>query len=58
MVQELGDLIQAKYPTVVFVAKTWQVEARLNFFLKKLDFGLMHVVSKATRGGGLVLLWR
>ena len=57
-VQSLGDLIQAQDPAVVFVVKTWLVEARLKVFLKNLNFGNMHVVSKINQGGGLVLLWR
>ena len=42
----------------MFVAETWLVEERLNVFLKNLNFGNMHVVSKVNHGGGLVLLWR
>ena len=57
-VQEFDDLIRAQDPTVVFVAKTWLVEVRLKVFLKNLNFGNMHVVSKVNQGGGLVLLWR
>ena len=57
-VQSLGDLIQAQDLAVVFVVKTWLVEARLKVFLKNLNFGNMHVVSKINQGGGLVLLWR
>ena len=57
-VQSLGDLIQAQDPAVVFVVKTWLVEARLKVFLKNLNFGNIHVVSKINQGGGLVLLWR
>ena len=29
-VRELGDLIRAKDPSVVFLAETWADEARLN----------------------------
>ena len=57
-IQSLGDLIQAQDPAVVFVVKTWLVEVRLKVFLKNLNFGNMHVVSKINQGGGLVLLWR
>ena len=55
-IQSLGDLIQAQDPAVVFVVKTWLVEVRLKVFLKNLNFGNMHVVSKINQGGGLVLL--
>ena len=57
-VQELDDLIQAQDPAVVFIAETWLVEARLKVLLKNLKFRNMHVVSKETQEGGLVLLWR
>ncbi|XP_075645079.1 uncharacterized protein LOC142616076 [Castanea sativa] len=57
-IQELGDLIRAQDPAVVFIAKAWLTEARLKNFLKKLNFGDMHVVSKINQGGGLVLLWK
>ena len=43
----------------MFVAETLLAEARLKVFLKNLNFGNMHVVSKVNwGGGGLVLLWR
>ena len=42
----------------MFIAETWLVEARLKVLLKKLKFRNMHVVSKETQEGGLVLLWR
>ena len=58
VVQELGDLIRAQDPAIVFVAETLLAEARLKVFLKNLNFGNMHVVSKVNHGGGLVLLWR
>ena len=47
-VQELDDLIRAQDPIVVFVVETWLVEARLKVFLRNLNFGNMHVVSKET----------
>lgn len=34
-IQELGDLIQAQDPVVVFIVETWLTEARLNFFFFK-----------------------
>ena len=58
IVQELDDLIRAQDPAVVFITETWLVETRLKVFLKNLNFRNMHVVSKETQGGGLVLLWR
>lgn len=45
-IQELSDRIRAQDPSIVFIAETWLTEARLKNFLKKLNFGDMHVVSK------------
>ena len=36
--KELGDLIQAKDPSVVFIAKTWIDEARLDHILHNINF--------------------
>ena len=36
--KELGDIIQAKDPNVVFIAETWAGEARLNSVLHSIDF--------------------
>ena len=57
-VQELGDIIQAQDPTVVFLAETWLVEARLASIRDSLQFGHYHGVSKLNRGGGLALFWK
>lgn len=38
IIQELGDLIRAQGPVVVFVAETWLVEARLKFFFEEFKF--------------------
>ena len=39
--KELGELIQTKYPSVVFIAKTWAKEARLKEVQRNIDFGNM-----------------
>lgn len=57
-VQEFGDLIRAQNPVDMSIAATWLTKVRLKLFLKNLDFGPTHVVTKATQGGGLVLLWK
>ena len=57
-VQELGDIIRAQDPSVVFLAETWLDEARLGFIRDSLQFGHLHGVSKITRGGGLALFWK
>ena len=56
--KELGDIIQAKDPNVVFIAETWAGEARLNSVLRSIDFDHNCVVPREGRGGGLVLFWK
>ena len=57
-VQELGDIIRAQDPSVVFLVETWLDEARLGIIRDSLQFGHHHGVSKITRGGGLALFWK
>ena len=57
-VQELGDIIRAQDPTVVFLAETWLVEARLAGIRDSLQFGHYYGVSKVNHGGGLALFWK
>ena len=51
--QELEDLIRAKDPSVMFLAKTWLDKARLKDIKVRLNFGGMIEVCRDTRGGGL-----
>ena len=55
---ELAEFVQAKDPSVVFIAKTWADEARLKEVKRKIQFENMFVVPREARGGGLVLFWR
>ena len=57
-IQELGDLVRAQDPTVVFLAKTWLDDTRLSGIRDSLRFGHYHGVSRLTRGGGLVMFWK
>ena len=57
-IQELGDLVQAQDPTVVFLAETWLVDSRLAGLHDSLRFGHHHGVFSLTRGGGLVMFWK
>ena len=57
-IQELGDIVRAQDPAVVFLAKTWLDEARLLELRNKLGFGATFGVSRVTRGGGLALFWK
>ena len=53
--KELGNIIQAKDPSVVFLAETWADEARLERALLSINFDHKWEVSSGRRGGGLVL---
>ena len=56
--KELGDLIWAKDPSVVFIAKTWIDEARLDRILHNINFDHNWEVSKGSGGGDSVLFWK
>ena len=55
---ELAEMVRAKDPFIVFLAKTWADEARLKDVKRKIQFENMFVSLRTTRGGGLVLFWR
>ena len=57
-VQELVDLVQAKAPSVVFLAETLVDEARLDYVKDRIRFDKKFFVQRVTRGGGLVLYWK
>ena len=56
--KELEDLIRAKDPSVVFIAKTWIDEARLDHILHNINFDHKWEVPRGSRGGDLVLFWK
>ena len=56
--KELGDLIRAKDPSVVFIAETWMDETRLKKIKRNLQFDHMFFVPQIHKGGGLVLYWK
>nr|XP_023877746.1 uncharacterized protein LOC111990191 [Quercus suber] len=56
--RELGDLIRAKDPSVVFLAETWADEARLKEIKRDLSFENLHFVGRINRAGGLALFWK
>ena len=53
--QELGDLIRAQDPSVVFLVETWLKKARLEEICACYRFGGMIEVSREGGGGGVVL---
>ena len=56
--QELGDLIWAQDPLVMFLAETWLDKARLEEIKMRFKFeGLMEVL-RTGRGGGVAILWK
>ena len=56
--RKLVELVQAKDPSVVFLAKTLTDDARLEFIQSSINFDHRWVVPKVGRSGGLVLYWR
>ena len=51
-------IVQAKNPSVVFLAETLTDEARLEFIQNRIIFYHQWVVPRVGRSGGLVLYWR
>ena len=47
------EMIQAKDPSVVIIAKTWANEVRLDRTLNIITFDQKWVVPRTTKGGGL-----
>ena len=57
-VQELADLVQAKAPTLVFLAKTLADEARLDYVKDRISLDRKFFVQRINNGGGLVMYWK
>ena len=53
--RELGKIIQAKDPSIMFIVETWTDVARLDQVIKNINFDNKWVVPKEGHGGGLVL---
>ena len=51
-------MVQAKAPSLVFLAETWADEARLNYVQSRIQFDQKSFVERINRGGGLVLFWK
>ena len=56
--QELGDLIRAQDPLVVFLAKTWLDKVRLEEIKIRYKFKGLIEVSRISRGGGVAIFWK
>ena len=57
-VQELVKVVQAKAPSVVFLAETLADEARLDYVKDHIQFDKKFFVQRVNNGGGLVLYWK
>ena len=57
-VDELGDLIQAKDPGIVFLSETWSTKEQMKGVRDKFKFDGLFTVSNESRGGGLAMLWK
>ena len=53
--QELGDLIRAQDPLVVFLAKTWLNKVRLEEIKVRYKFEGLIEFSRIGRGGGVAI---
>ena len=51
-------MIRAKDFSVVFIAKTWIDEVRLDCILHYINFDHKLEVPRGSRGGDLVLFWK
>ena len=56
--KELGDMIRAKDPSVLFLAETLGDEARLDIVQRSINYEHKWIVPKEGREGGLVLFWK
>ena len=56
--KELGKIVRAKDPSIMFIAETLADEARLDMIQANLDFEHKWVVPRVGHGGGLALFWR
>ena len=56
--KEFVEIIRAKDPAVVFLAKTLTDDARLEFVQSSIGFDHRWVVPRVGRSGGLVLYWK
>ena len=56
--KELGDLIRAKDPFVLFIVETWVDEARLITVMRNFDYEHKWIVPRERRGGGLAFFWK
>ena len=56
--RELGEIIQAQVPTIVFLSKTWSSKSRMERIKNTLEFDGLFTVPSDRRGGGLAFMWK
>lgn len=57
-VDELGDIIRAQDPGIVFLSETWLTKVQTQRICDNLDFDGCFTVSSDGKGGRLALLWK
>ena len=55
---KLANIVRAQDPSVLFLAEIWADKARLDKLCDELNFDEKWVIDRATRAGGLALLWK
>ena len=58
VVDELGDIVHAQDPRIVFLSETWSTKDQMEHIRDKLDFDGLFTILNDGRGGGLELLWK
>ena len=56
-VDELGEIIKAKDPGIVFLSETWSTKEHMEYIKLKLNFDGLFTVTNEAKGGGLALMW-
>uniref|UniRef100_A0A7N2L959 Uncharacterized protein n=1 Tax=Quercus lobata TaxID=97700 RepID=A0A7N2L959_QUELO len=57
-IQELVKMVQAKAPSVVFLAEILADEARLDYVKDHIQFDKKFFAPRVNNGGGFVLYWK
>ena len=57
-VDDLGEIIQAKDPEIVFLSETWSTKEHMEYIKLKLNFNGLFTVTNKAKGGGLALMWK
>ena len=60
VVEELGELIQAKGPEIVFLSEPWSTNTQMVGIRNEFKFDGLFTISNENKGGGggLAMLWK